>query len=216
MGALDRIISCESVKACYGWKKKKKCRTKRLFFFILFLYFFVRRVKDRQARAVGLSLPDDLDTAPNIVLFVETSESFHVDGGSIDEPCKQHFELRPLSPSPRARARPPSRAVRSFVAHPMYIYDILRIWYIQMEKKKKPSDRWAAVFTRNMFPGAPVIVGKERLAAEGRSIQAVVVNNKVGTCIILRVSCHVTCTMWTSGSHPPRVAPLHTGVLSPW
>lgn len=44
---------------------------------------------------------------------------------------------------------------------------------------KQPSDRWAAVFTRNMFPGAPVIVGKERLAAEGRAIQAVVVNNKV-------------------------------------
>lgn len=43
----------------------------------------------------------------------------------------------------------------------------------------KPSDRWAAVFTRNMFPGAPVIVGKERLAAEGRAIQAIVVNNKV-------------------------------------
>ncbi|CAM9876713.1 unnamed protein product [Ectocarpus sp. 6 AP-2014] len=30
-----------------------------------------------------------------------------------------------------------------------------------------------------MFPGAPVIVGKERLAAEGRAIQAVVVNNKI-------------------------------------
>ncbi|CAM9101747.1 unnamed protein product [Scytosiphon promiscuus] len=43
----------------------------------------------------------------------------------------------------------------------------------------EPSDRWAAVFTRNMFPGAPVIVGKERLAAEGRAIQAIVVNNKI-------------------------------------
>ncbi|CAN0347471.1 unnamed protein product, partial [Ectocarpus sp. 8 AP-2014] len=44
---------------------------------------------------------------------------------------------------------------------------------------KQPSDRWAAVFTRNMFPGAPVIVGKERLAAEGRAVQAVVINNKI-------------------------------------
>ncbi|CAN0449958.1 unnamed protein product, partial [Ectocarpus fasciculatus] len=44
---------------------------------------------------------------------------------------------------------------------------------------QQPSDRWAAVFTRNMFPGAPVIVGKERLAAEGRAIQAVVINNKI-------------------------------------
>ncbi len=37
------------------------------------------------------------------------------------------------------------------------------------------------MFTRNMFPGAPVVVGKKRLAEEGRAIQAVVVNNKVGS-----------------------------------
>ncbi|CAM9810610.1 unnamed protein product, partial [Ascophyllum nodosum] len=43
----------------------------------------------------------------------------------------------------------------------------------------EPSDRWAAVFTRNLFPGAPVLVGRERLAAEGRALQGVIINNKI-------------------------------------
>jgi N-acetylglutamate synthase/N-acetylornithine aminotransferase len=38
--------------------------------------------------------------------------------------------------------------------------------------------RWAAVFTKNMFPGAPVIVGRERLAS-GTPLQAIVINNKI-------------------------------------
>ncbi|KAJ1616022.1 arginine biosynthesis protein ArgJ [Pavlovales sp. CCMP2436] len=41
----------------------------------------------------------------------------------------------------------------------------------------RPTDSFAAVFTRNAFPGAPVIVGKSRMSAE--RIQAVVVNNKI-------------------------------------
>lgn len=41
-----------------------------------------------------------------------------------------------------------------------------------------PTEDWAAVFTRNRFPGAPVKVGKTRLAAGG-ALQAVVVNNKI-------------------------------------
>jgi len=41
-----------------------------------------------------------------------------------------------------------------------------------------PSDSWAACFTSNKFPGAPIKVGRERLAAGG-PIQALVINNKV-------------------------------------
>ena len=37
---------------------------------------------------------------------------------------------------------------------------------------------YAAMFTRNAFPGAPVIVGRQRLAA-GEPLQAVVINNKI-------------------------------------
>ena len=38
--------------------------------------------------------------------------------------------------------------------------------------------QWTAVFTKNMFPGAPVIVGRERLHGGG-PLQAIVINNKI-------------------------------------
>ncbi len=41
----------------------------------------------------------------------------------------------------------------------------------------RPTDSFAAVFTRNAFPGAPVVVGRARLASP--TLAAVVVNNKV-------------------------------------
>ena len=42
----------------------------------------------------------------------------------------------------------------------------------------RPSDAWAAMFTRNAFPGAPIILGRQRLAAGG-SLGALVINNKI-------------------------------------
>jgi len=42
----------------------------------------------------------------------------------------------------------------------------------------KPSTSWAAVLTRNSFCGAPIKVGRARLAA-GAPLQALVVNNKI-------------------------------------
>lgn len=44
--------------------------------------------------------------------------------------------------------------------------------------KDGPSDSWAAVFTKNKFPGAPIKVGRKRLAS-GKPIQALVINNKI-------------------------------------
>ncbi len=41
----------------------------------------------------------------------------------------------------------------------------------------QPTDAFAAMFTRNAFPGAPIIVGRKRLAAP--RLGAVVVNNKI-------------------------------------
>ncbi|HXA14236.1 MAG TPA: bifunctional ornithine acetyltransferase/N-acetylglutamate synthase, partial [Opitutaceae bacterium] len=41
----------------------------------------------------------------------------------------------------------------------------------------QPSPDFAAVFTRNAFPGAPVIIGRQRLA--GPALGAIVVNNKI-------------------------------------
>ena len=42
-----------------------------------------------------------------------------------------------------------------------------------------PTEAFAALFTRNAFPGAPVLVGRARVADAAGALQAVVVNNKV-------------------------------------
>lgn len=42
----------------------------------------------------------------------------------------------------------------------------------------EPTDNWAAMFTSNAFPGAPIKVGRERVASGGE-LQAVLVNNKI-------------------------------------
>lgn len=42
----------------------------------------------------------------------------------------------------------------------------------------KPSSSWAAVLTRNAFCGAPIKVGRARIAA-GAPLQALVINNKI-------------------------------------
>ncbi|CAM9197949.1 unnamed protein product, partial [Heterosigma akashiwo] len=41
----------------------------------------------------------------------------------------------------------------------------------------EPTDAFAACFTKNRFPGSPVLVGRERLKEE--KLQAIVVNNKI-------------------------------------
>ena len=42
----------------------------------------------------------------------------------------------------------------------------------------KPTDTFAAMFTSNKFPGAPVIIGKNRMNSS-KFLQAIVVNNKI-------------------------------------
>ncbi|CAJ1444541.1 unnamed protein product [Effrenium voratum] len=51
----------------------------------------------------------------------------------------------------------------------------MRLTVISLEE---PTDRVAAVFTSNAFPGAPVRVGRRRMAESGK-LQAVVINNKI-------------------------------------
>ncbi len=41
----------------------------------------------------------------------------------------------------------------------------------------RPTDRFAAVFTKNAFPGAPVIIGRERLSEP--ELGAILINNKI-------------------------------------
>jgi len=51
----------------------------------------------------------------------------------------------------------------------------MRLTLVRLDE---PTEAYAAVFTRNAFPGAPILVGRRRLQA-GAPLQAVAVNNKV-------------------------------------
>jgi glutamate N-acetyltransferase/amino-acid N-acetyltransferase len=79
----------------------------------------------------------------------------------------------------------------------------------------QPTDSFAAMFTRNAFPGAPVIVGRRRLSSP--SIAAIVVNNKVsnvcapgGIDASERLCAGVADLL---GLRPDAVIPSSTGVI---
>jgi glutamate N-acetyltransferase/amino-acid N-acetyltransferase len=79
----------------------------------------------------------------------------------------------------------------------------------------RPTPDFAAVFTRNAFPGAPVIIGRQRLAEP--ALGAVIVNNKVsnvcapdGLAIAERI-CAATARLL--GIQPGAVLPSSTGVI---
>lgn len=80
---------------------------------------------------------------------------------------------------------------------------------------ERPTPDFAAVFTRNAFPGAPIIVGRQRLAEV--SLGAVVVNNKIsnvcapdGVAAAERVCAAVAGRL---GLEPRQVLPSSTGVI---
>lgn len=54
----------------------------------------------------------------------------------------------------------------------------LKIRATVIQLTEGPTENWAACFTSNKFPGAPVKVGRKRLAAGG-PIEALIINNKV-------------------------------------
>src|SRR5512141_2725653 len=79
----------------------------------------------------------------------------------------------------------------------------------------RPTDAFAAKFTRNAFPGAPVIVGRRRV--EGRALGAIVVNNKIsnvcapgGVEAAERVCAEAARLV---GCAPQEVLPSSTGVI---
>ena len=41
------------------------------------------------------------------------------------------------------------------------------------------TSSWSAMFTKNAFPGSPVVVGRELLAAPGSRLRGICVNNKI-------------------------------------
>jgi glutamate N-acetyltransferase/amino-acid N-acetyltransferase len=54
---------------------------------------------------------------------------------------------------------------------------------IAMIALDEPTSEYAAVFTKNSFPGAPVVVGREMMR-NGQKLGGVVVNNKVCMCML--------------------------------
>lgn len=79
----------------------------------------------------------------------------------------------------------------------------------------KPTPDFAAVFTRNALPGAPVIIGRRRL--DEPSLGAIVVNNKIsnvrapdGEATAERLCAGVARTL---GMKPGQVLPSSTGVI---
>jgi glutamate N-acetyltransferase / amino-acid N-acetyltransferase len=79
----------------------------------------------------------------------------------------------------------------------------------------QPTDSFAAMFTRNAFPGAPVIIGRRRLDAP--TLSAIVVNNKIsnvcapgGVEASERVCDRVASLL---GVSPESVLPSSTGVI---
>ena len=79
----------------------------------------------------------------------------------------------------------------------------------------KPTPDFAAVFTQNTFPGAPVIIGRQRLASP--TLGAVLVNNKIsnvcapdGIATAERVSAATAAHLHLA---PEQVLPSSTGVI---
>ena len=82
-----------------------------------------------------------------------------------------------------------------------------------------PTDDWAAVFTRNKFPGAPVKVGRARLAGGG-ALQAVVINNKISNVcsagdgvMASEAVCNGVADALKLSGGAEAVLPLSTGVI---
>ena len=79
----------------------------------------------------------------------------------------------------------------------------------------EPTPDFAAVFTRNAFPGAPVIVGRQRL--DSQSLGAILVNNKISNvCAPGGVEtserlCAATAALL--GFTPRQILPSSTGVI---
>jgi glutamate N-acetyltransferase/amino-acid N-acetyltransferase len=80
----------------------------------------------------------------------------------------------------------------------------------------RPTPDYAALYTRNAFPGAPVLVGRSRLAA-GRPLSAVIINNKISNvCAPGGVEASERVCAETArllGVAPDAVLPSSTGVI---
>jgi glutamate N-acetyltransferase / amino-acid N-acetyltransferase len=79
----------------------------------------------------------------------------------------------------------------------------------------RPTPDFAAVYTRNAFPGAPILIGRRRLAEP--ALGAILVNNKIsnvcapGGVEAAEQLCAATARLL--GCRPPEILPSSTGVI---
>ncbi|MBL9212256.1 MAG: bifunctional ornithine acetyltransferase/N-acetylglutamate synthase [Opitutaceae bacterium] len=80
---------------------------------------------------------------------------------------------------------------------------------------ERPTTAFAAMFTRNAFPGAPVIVGRKRLAEP--ALGAVIINNKISNVCapggVETAERICVATAQALGLTPTQVLPCSTGVI---
>lgn len=80
---------------------------------------------------------------------------------------------------------------------------------------ERPTTAFAAMFTRNAFPGAPVIVGRKRLAEP--ALGAVIINNKISNVCapggVETAERICAATAQALGLTPQQVLPSSTGVI---
>ncbi|MEO6004166.1 MAG: bifunctional ornithine acetyltransferase/N-acetylglutamate synthase [Opitutus sp.] len=79
----------------------------------------------------------------------------------------------------------------------------------------RPTTDFAAVFTRNAFPGAPVIIGRQRLA--GSTLGAIIINNKISNVCapngVETAEAICAATAKLLGFSADQVLPSSTGVI---
>lgn len=79
----------------------------------------------------------------------------------------------------------------------------------------RPTEKFAGIFTSNKCPGAPVIIGRERM--KGRQIRGIIINNKIANvCIKTGVEDStelVTELAALAGGTPEEYIPSSTGII---
>ena len=79
----------------------------------------------------------------------------------------------------------------------------------------QPTSRFAAMFTKNSFPGAPILVGRKRLAEP--TLGAVIINNKISNVCapdgVAASEAVCAATAAALGLTPSQILPSSTGVI---
>jgi len=106
---------------------------------------------------------------------IPTTTQINTGGYTFSSQLDYESHLRKISTLPKGFAVGSSSTTFDPIEAPQMKDLPIRLTLITCDK---PTRNWASVFTKNAFPGAPVIVGKQ-LREQSKMLNAIVVNNKV-------------------------------------